>query len=574
MKKMRKKTILALAAVFAAMLWMNRPVYAAEGDPTMVMGTTVLSQNMNEDEGRQIVAFASEKDWRKWYVISYDGTGNKEIAKDGKGVITLFQAFVNDDWTSFNDENRNSNIYKGSLLEQYHDKMVNGGKERILTEAEKEAVSVRTLEGGNSAYLWPLSVEELAEMPYSLRTDARSPYWTRSPEAPGQVYIIGYPNANIGSVINVANDWGNTGYLGVRPAVNLKLSSILFTSALDQGKQCKNPGADGLEPVTNEAGDLWKLTVKDSTRNNFKTETTAITDGIYDISYSGALTGENEFISAVIVGSKGKIKYYGNIKKLPNKADASGTFSINTTGKMESGDVLYVFNEQIHSGGSTDYSSELIEVTPPKIKVLPSKKKTTSASGGVLLARMDKKGKNGVKITWTKLSQAKGYDIFFAHSDTDEEFFTYKKVKTIKGNKKFTWKKAGLKKYHCYKAYVRAWVKKNGKKKYIKSSPTVHVFITGPKGRFTNPKRVYVTKTVITLKKGKSKNMKARVAKPRKGLKYLSRSHAPKLRYVSANPKIASVSSTGKITAKGAGKCKVYALAVNGARKSVIVKVK
>ena len=46
------------------------------------------------------------------------------------------------------------------------------------------------------------------------------------------------------------------------------------------------------------------------------------------------------------------------------------------------------------------------------------------------------------------------------------------------------------------------------------------------------------------------------------------------LRYVSSNKKIATVSKSGKITAKSKGSCKVYVIAVNGARKAVRVTVK
>ena len=55
-------------------------------------------KNVNEADGVQIVRYGCDEDW---YVIGYDGTGIKEIAKDGKGDITLFQAFVNDDWTEY-----------------------------------------------------------------------------------------------------------------------------------------------------------------------------------------------------------------------------------------------------------------------------------------------------------------------------------------------------------------------------------------------------------------------------------------------------------------------------------------
>ena len=56
--------------------------------------------------------------------------------------------------------------------------------------------------------------------------------------------------------------------------------------------------------------------------------------------------------------------------------------------------------------------------------------------------------------------------------------------------------------------------------------------------------------------------------------KLIPKPHGPVLRYYSSNKSVAAVSSAGKITAKKAGKCTVYVLAVNGARKSIAVTVK
>ncbi len=50
--------------------------------------------------------------------------------------------------------------------------------------------------------------------------------------------------------------------------------------------------------------------------------------------------------------------------------------------------------------------------------------------------------------------------------------------------------------------------------------------------------------------------------------------HAAEIRYASSNMAVATVDAKGKITAKGKGKCTVYAVAVDGTRKAVNVKVK
>jgi uncharacterized protein YjdB len=43
---------------------------------------------------------------------------------------------------------------------------------------------------------------------------------------------------------------------------------------------------------------------------------------------------------------------------------------------------------------------------------------------------------------------------------------------------------------------------------------------------------------------------------------------------MTSNSKVATVSKSGKITAKGKGTCKIYVVAVNGVRKTVSVTVK
>ena len=54
----------------------------------------------------------------------------------------------------------------------------------------------------------------------------------------------------------------------------------------------------------------------------------------------------------------------------------------------------------------------------------------------------------------------------------------------------------------------------------------------------------------------------------------MSKSHAPTLRYMTSNKKVATVNSSGKITAKGKGTCTVYVFAHNGVSKQIKVTVK
>ena len=189
---------------------------------------------------------------------------------------------------------------------------------------------------------------------------------------------------------------------------------------------------------------------------------------------------------------------------------------------------------------------------------------------GTLLAKMTAKGKNSLILTWSKVKGAEGYDIFFIKCG--KQFL--KKVKTIKGNKTFKWTKTSLKTKKAYKAVVKAYITKNGKKTYVRTCPMVHAYTSGGTSKYTNSKGVTVKKTSVSLKSGKTYKLKANVTKLQKGKKLMPTVHAPKLRYVSSNKKIATVSRSGKITAKSKGSCKVYVIAVNGASKAVSVTVK
>jgi len=188
---------------------------------------------------------------------------------------------------------------------------------------------------------------------------------------------------------------------------------------------------------------------------------------------------------------------------------------------------------------------------------------------GTLLAKMTAKGKSSLVLAWTKVKDAEGYDIFFIECGKESP----KKVKTIKGNKKFKWTKKRLKKQMAYKAVVKAYVMKDGTKIYVKASPVVHAYTSGGTRFFTNAKSVTVKKTSVSLKVGKTYKIKGSVTKLQKGKKLMPAGHAPKLRYVSSNKKIATVSKSGKITAKSPGSCKIYAIAVNGARKTIRINV-
>lgn len=183
---------------------------------------------------------------------------------------------------------------------------------------------------------------------------------------------------------------------------------------------------------------------------------------------------------------------------------------------------------------------------------------------------------NSIKVIWGKVTKAEGYDIFA--QKCGEKFNSKSLVKSVKGANvtSATISKAGGKKVKAssnYKIRVKAYRMVNGKKEYIANSLTFHIAGKSNKN-YTNIKKVKVTKTSYTLKKGKTAKISAKLVKQNSSKKLLPTAHTARLRYWSSNKKIATVSSGGKITAKTKGSCYIYVVAADGTYKRVKVTVK
>ncbi len=160
-------------------------------------------------------------------------------------------------------------------------------------------------------------------------------------------------------------------------------------------------------------------------------------------------------------------------------------------------------------------------------------------------------------IGWTKVTDAAGYDIYSAKCGK-----ALKKVKSVSASKT-TYTRYKLSSSGKYKYVVKAYKKVNGKKTYIKTSPTI--FLANKKAKYSNITAIKTTVGKITLNKGKTTYIKTTVTKKSSSKKILWKNYtATMIRYISTNKNVATVSSTGKITAKDGGSCYIYAIAPSG----------
>ena len=390
-----KKRILSILTVLALCLGLlPTAAFALDGDKTIMLGTNGISGYDDSTNSYDYIYFGN---WEapdqytdsgpiKWRVLD-DQTNTEEpglfLLTDrafGEGKYGGGVCFKKD---------KTSNAWQGSDAQKwcqdfYDNSFSTGEQGAVLATTKSDAAykassgdlplpyGVSQLEEDNVFFL---SAEEAESSAYGfIDDDARKAYfgntqyygawWLRSP-----VKQQGTPNA--GSIHRTY------GYLygmtvsksdyTARPAFNLNLDAVLFTSAADGGKSA-NGMESGLTAVDAYDGNEWKLTLLDSSRNFAVTEETASckAGATITLTYSGASTGANEYISALLTDQQDNVLYYGRIAQAANAGDAEGEISLAIPDALAEGTyTLNVFSEQCNDDYKTDYASafEAISLT-------------------------------------------------------------------------------------------------------------------------------------------------------------------------------------------------------------------
>ena len=332
----------------------------ATGSAAIQLGTDALSKNVNTATAPTVYFGQDhENNPGAWRVIDYDGNSAAGTA----GNMTLLAA-NNMGLSKFGA----SNAYADSALKEAIDALADK-----LTAKETDAVEKRTLASGNydeentdgvagpavsNAVFWPLSSKEANAVNNDLRVVdpehpgwASSYWWLRSPDEDYSTAFV----AGRGEV-RYYGGYSTSKEFGVRPAFDLNLDSVLFASAAVGGKP-----EGGLTPISEYSGNEWKLTLLDSSRNFAVTEkaVSGAPDDTVTLNYTGATTGINEYISAIIADNSGT-RYYGRVAQ---PTAESGTVEIKIPSDIAPGDyTLKVFSEQYNGDYNTDYVSNFTDI--------------------------------------------------------------------------------------------------------------------------------------------------------------------------------------------------------------------
>ncbi|MCR5837900.1 MAG: Ig-like domain-containing protein [Lachnospiraceae bacterium] len=238
----------------------------------------------------------------------------------------------------------------------------------------------------------------------------------------------------------------------------------------------------------------------------------------------------------------------------PGSGDSGNKSTINSNG-----DNKQVDNAPIYSAltGATNTQVDNF------VAALSNDNDPKGTSFDYLFGRQKKSTKNAITLTWKKPAKASYFVIYGTKCGKKNR---YVKIGSATSTS-FT--QSGLKKGTYYKFLIGAFDSNN---KLLGMSNTIHIATKG--GKYGNFKSVTTAakKNKVTLdKKGKIFKLKGKGIVESKKLKVpVHRT----VRYLSTNKKIATVDTSGKVTAKKKGKCTIIVYAQNGAFKKITVTVK
>ncbi len=315
----------------------------------------------------------------KWRVLDNDKSNNPNI----DGLFLLSEHLISGS-TSFDEDGvANSNqdypaVWRGSLAQDWIFRFSSGSSGNFWGTEFDSILSPDKLDSRTTLFgsTWDPSELTLDDIAFMLSTQEVHDYLGTYNRAPGLVatntdgeadhwwlrspYDLSAGGNKVASVSRFGdvNESTVTADYSVRPALNVVLSQIALVTPAS-GNKIK-AGLGELTSPSSYYGNEWKLTLFE--RSAFDIAETSVNAEIgstFDINYSHASTGENQYISAIICDNDDNILYYGQIANNSN----NGTATVTVPKDLELGTYkLKIFDEIINGDKMSDYASPFEEI--------------------------------------------------------------------------------------------------------------------------------------------------------------------------------------------------------------------
>ena len=240
----------------------------------------------------------------------------------------------------------------------------NDTQDKVFLLSIQEAQNTTYGFANNASRVAPLTAYAIARGAYNYGGNGY--WWLRSPGNRANYAARVLTAGGVGSYGDGGrNDWPiESNRVGVRPALNLNLASVIFTSAASgtETKSVSTVGANFSEAQT-LSGPV-KFTVQGASQTLEVLGTTSQSTqsaSTLTFGYANATTGTNQYVSAVLVNGSGDVAYY--TKLADSLSTPSDTLSIPLTGVADGSYTLKVFSEQANGDNLTDFASTPITMT-------------------------------------------------------------------------------------------------------------------------------------------------------------------------------------------------------------------
>ena len=390
-----KKRLLSILLMCCMVLMLLPTAVFAEGGAKAIQPGPDGIHGYNTESGYSYIYYGTWRDSPiKWRVLD---TKANTGAADALFLLTdeclyplpgdLYACYIR-----FNPANKlNRHLWKDSTLQDWFKNTFYSGENSAFTSAECALIPATTQAGSvylykapsdpsyfppmqfqicalEAEYVFAPSIQDIMNAGYGFIDPASriagpinssgrgTRYWLRSFETSEELPFL------IGEDASLMGDSSRDNLSAVRPAMNLSTAgnNILFISAAVGGKR-----SGGLAEIPAYTGNEWKLTLLDSSRSGFSVTTANLSaytrGGTVKIGYTGAKTGANEYISAMILDAAGNPAYYG--RSSAALTDENGTAELTIPALAEGTYTLKVFNEQYNGDKMTDLASAFADVT-------------------------------------------------------------------------------------------------------------------------------------------------------------------------------------------------------------------
>ena len=430
--KPKRRILSLLLAICLVVGIMPTAAFAANNDKAIQLGASNIS-GYDSTNGYDYIYYGEwDNSPIKWRVL------DEQTNTQNEGLFLLSDVLLGTGiygGVYFDNSGSDSNVWQKSTAQTwcknfYSNNFSSKEQNAVLATTKSDSAYTSTSYGyyaygvsslsGDKVFF--LSAEEAENSAYGFTDDnarianygnSAGYWWLRSPDArstddAGFVRDYGF----VGDFY-VNKDWA------ARPAFNLDLNSVLFISAAEGGKisAAASGGNQGGEAagsifeIGDYTGNEWKLTLKDESRRfsanvNGQTNVSAQAGDSVQITYSGAETGDKEYVSVLLCDSSDTVLYYGNIAQ----NSESSTATVSLPSGLAAGDYkLEVFSEQCNGNYKTDYASSFQTINlkvPLSLETTPNATFTAASDNGGVLSDVDVSMKYSVDggSTWNGIT--------------------------------------------------------------------------------------------------------------------------------------------------------------------------